>query len=138
MKKAMKFSFLTVLLVAIVLAAPAQNQPQKKISYDKIVGKWALEANAGGGSYSLILDLKLAAGKLEGGLSEQNGGFTNAQLSNIAFDGQLLKFEVKVPTPPDGAERLAKSELKLVDNNLIGTMVVEELGMSATVTGTKK
>jgi hypothetical protein len=126
-----------VLLGAIVLAVPAQNQ--NKTDNDKIVGIWALEVNADGEYYFLTLELKVTDDKLAGGLSEQNGMFTNVPLTNIEFDGQTLKFDCKVPTPPDGSERVTKTEMKLADNNkLEGTITVEEMGLSAPITGTKK
>jgi hypothetical protein len=121
-------------LLALVLAAPAQQ----KVDLNKIAGSWSLEVNAGGEFYYLTLDIKVKDGKLEGGLSEANGMFKDAPLANIEFDGTTLKFEVKIPTPPDGAERLVKTEMKLVDAKLEGMLTIAEMGLSVGVTGVKK
>jgi hypothetical protein len=56
----------------------------------------------------------------------------------MTWDGTLLKFEGKLPTPPDGAERLCKFEFKLDQGKLAGTINIEEMGMTAPVTGAKK
>jgi hypothetical protein len=138
MKNAMKTSILMILMLIVAIEAPAQNQAQPKVNYDAIAGTWALEINTGDAYFYLTLNLKVTEGKLEGDVSEQNGMFTNTPLSNIEFDGQTLRYEMKVPTPPEGAERLVKTEVKLVDGRLEGALTVEELGVSAAVTGTKK
>jgi hypothetical protein len=122
---------------ALLLAAgtaPAQQKPDP----GSLVGSWALEVNAGGEFYYLTLDLKVTAGKLDGVLGEQNGMFKDVPLANVAFDGTTLKFDVKIPTPPEGAERLVKSEMKLAGPKLEGVMTVVEMGMSVGVSGVKK
>jgi hypothetical protein len=121
-------------LLALGLAAPAQE----KVDLDKVSGSWSLEVSAGEEFYYLTLDLKVKDGKLEGGLSEANGMFKDAPLANIEFDGATLKFDVKVPTPPDGAERLVKTEMKLVAAKLEGMLTIADMGLSAGVTGVKK
>ena len=121
-------------VLALGLVAPAQDKP----SADKIIGTWAVEVNAGGENYDLTLELKLAEGKLAGGLSDQSGMFTNAPLTNIEWDGSVLKFGCKIPTPPDGAERLVKTELKYEDGKMSGTITVEDLGMTVSATAVKK
>jgi hypothetical protein len=136
MKSYLKFSLLTMLMVLIALAAPAQET--KKVDFSPLLGIWALEVDAGGEFYYLTLELKLVEGKLEGGLSEQNGLFTNTPIFNVEFDGQTLKFDSKTPTPPDGAERVIKTEVKLVDKKLQGMITIADLGMSVALTGTKK
>jgi len=126
-----------VLLFLLGLVWPAAGQGQKP-NYDKIVGTWSLEVSAGNEYYYLTLELTVNEGKLGGKLSEQSGMFKDAPLLEPAFDGQTLKYSVKIPTPPDGAERLAKSEMKLVDNKLDGTLSIEDMAMTVPVTGTKK
>jgi len=138
MKIAMKFSLMMILSAAVALAASAQNPPPAKVDYNKIVGTWSLEVNAGQEFYYLPLVLKVTDGKLEGTLSEQNGLFKDTPLSAIEFDGQTLKFEAKTPTPPDGAERPIKFDLKLSADKLEGLVSVADLGMSVPVTGAKK
>ncbi len=125
------------LLFQLGLGWQAEAQGQKP-DYDKIVGTWSLEVNAGNEYYYLTLELAVNEGKLGGKLSEQSGMFKDVPLLETAFDGQALKYSVQIPTPPDGAERLVKSEMKLLDNKLDGTITVEEMEMTAPVTGTKK
>ena len=86
----------------------------------------------------MTLDLKVKDGKLEGGLSEQNGMFKDVPLTNIEFDGTTLKFDGKIPTPPDGAERLVKTEMKLAAGKLEGVLTLPDMGLTAGVTGVKK
>jgi hypothetical protein len=138
LKTAMKLALLMILLTAVAFAAPGQTPPQAKVDYNKIVGNWSLEVNAGQEFYYLPLVLKVTAGKLEGTLSEQNGMFKDAPLTGIEFDGQTLKFEAKTPTPPDGAERPIKFDLKLAADKLEGLVSVVELNISVPVTGVKK
>jgi hypothetical protein len=130
----MKSVLATAALLALVLAAPAQQ----KVDLNKVAGAWSLEVNAGGEFYYLALDLKVKDGKLEGGLSEANGMFKDAPLASIEFDGTTLKFDVKIPTPPDGTERLVKTELKLVAAKLEGMLTIADMGLTAAVTGVKK
>jgi hypothetical protein len=133
-KNAPKILIAAAAVLLLVLAAPAQQKPDPA----KVAGTWALEVNAGGEFYYLTLDLRVKEGKLEGGLSEQNGMFKDAPLANIEFDGTTLKFDANVPTPPDGAERLVKTEMKLNGGKLEGMLTVVEMGLSAGVAGVKK
>jgi hypothetical protein len=128
-------AFALLFLLGLGWQAAAQGQ---KPDYDKIVGTWSLEVNAGNEYYYLTLELTVNEGKLGGKLSEQSGMFKDVPLLETAFDGQTLKYSVQIPTPPDGAERLVKSEMKLLDNKLDGTITVQEMEMTAPVTGTKK
>jgi hypothetical protein len=125
------------LLVLVGLGSQAASQSQKS-PYDKIVGVWSLEVNAGDAFYYLTQEVAVNQEKLTGKLSEQNGMFKDAPLQGAMFDGQVLKYSVKIPTPPDGAERLVKFEMKLVDNKLDGTLALEDLNMTVPVTGAKK
>jgi hypothetical protein len=134
MKNLYRAILAVVALLAFALPAPARQ----KVDPNKVAGSWSLEVNAGGEFYYLTLDLKVKDGKLEGGLSEQNGMFKDAPLAAIEFDGTTLKFDVKIPTPPDGAERLVKIEMKLVDAKLEGILTITDMGLSAGVTGVKK
>jgi hypothetical protein len=138
MKVAAKIGLMMMLTAVLAVGAPIQNPPKPKVDYTPLVGQWALQIDAGGEYYFLVLELKLNAGKLEGQLSEQNGLFTNAPLSNIEFDGEALKFDAKTPTPPDGAERLLKTEVKLVADKLEGMITIVEMNLSVPLTGTKK
>jgi hypothetical protein len=102
-----------------------------------LLGQWLLEVNAGE-IYMLPFTLKLVDGKLAGTISEQSGMFTDVPLTDLSWDGTTLKWGAKTPTPPEGAERPIKGEFKLDKGNLAGTLVVEELGLTAPVVGTRK
>jgi len=134
MNKFLTTAVLAGALFGLAFAAPAGQ----KVDLTKVAGSWSLEVNAGEEFYYLALDLKVKDGKLEGGLSEQNGMFKDAPLANIEFDGTTLKFDVKVPTPPDGGERLVKTEMKLAEAKLEGMLTISDMGLSAGVTGVKK
>jgi hypothetical protein len=133
-----RFGITALLVLAAAAGMTAQTQPPAKVNFTPILGPWALEINAGDQYYYLTLVLKMDQGKLTGTLSEQNGLFTNVPLTTAEFDGQTLKFECKIQTPPDGAERVAKSEAKLVADKLQGTIAVPDLGLTAEFAGTKK
>jgi hypothetical protein len=124
--------------LALILALGLPLAAQTKPAPDNLVGAWALEVNAGGENYYLTLVFKVSDGKLEGGLSEQSGMFTNVPLTAIEWDGSLLKFACKIATPPDGTELGTKSEMKLTDGKLVGTITIEDMGMTASMTATKK
>jgi len=139
MKRMRIFGLVSALILASIAGgARAQDQSQAKTDYGPIVGTWNLEVNAGEESYFLSLELRLTEGKLEGGLSEVNGLFTNAALSNVEFDGETLKFDAAVPTPPDGVQRLIKTEAKIVENKLQGTLTVPEFSITVPLLGAKK
>ncbi|MBM3310025.1 MAG: hypothetical protein FJY80_00800 [Candidatus Aminicenantes bacterium] len=135
-RKTMAFVAMAVVLSMAGPAAARQAAP--KPDYKPLLGSWALEVNAGGEYYYLTLDFKMAEDKFEGAISEQNGAFSNVALANIEWDGTTLKFDFNSPTPPDGVERLIKSEFKLAEGKLAGMMTIADLGMSVPVTGTKK
>ena len=136
--KSKRFGFVFLALSAAFLLVGPVSAQQKPAAADKLVGSWTLEVNAGEMFYYLSLDLKLTEGKLGGVLGEQSGIFTNVPLTEIEWDGTTLKFMVKTPTPPEGAVLPIKTELKLVDGKLAGTITIVDIGMTAPVTGTKK
>jgi len=136
--KSKRFSLVFLALSAAFLLVGSLSAQKKPAAPDKLLGSWALEVNAGDALYYLSLDLKLTEGKLGGVLSEQNGIFTNVPLTEIEWDGTTLKFMANTPTPPDGAVLPIKTELKLVDGKLAGTITIVEMGMTAPVAGTKK
>ncbi len=122
-------------LAGLGWSVPGQGQNP---DYDKVVGTWSLEVNAGDEYYYLILGLAVSEGKLAGKLSELNGMFTDVPLSEVSFENQTLKYSAKLPTPPDGAERLVKFEMKLGNNKLEGSLSIQDLDITAPVMGTKK
>jgi len=111
---------------------------QETPDYGKILGAWDVEVNAEGEFYYLSMDIEKTNGELKGAISEQAGSFTDTPLSEIKFDGQTLSFEFTGPTPPDGIERLIKTEFTVGDNKLEGSVTIEDLGITATATATRK
>jgi hypothetical protein len=134
----MSSSLKNAVLVAAIVVLAAGLTAQVKPDPAPLLGQWLLQVDAGGEAYFLPLEVKLVEGKLTGALSEQSGMFTNLPMANMTWDGTLLKFEGKLPTPPDGAERLCKFEFKLDQGKLAGTIAIEEMGMTAPTTGVKK
>ncbi len=134
----MKKSVMTVLCAACALFLAAGLSAQSlQPDPAPLLGQWLLEVNAGE-IYMLPMTLKLVDGKLAGTLSEQSGMFTDVPLTDITWDGTVLKCGVKIPTPPDGAERPVKTEFKIDQGKLVGTIIIEELGLVAPAIGTKK
>ncbi len=111
---------------------------QETLNYEKILGAWDIEVVAEGEYYYLSMNLEKSEQELKGTISEQSGGFTDIPLSEIKFDGQTLSFDFTAPTPPDGLERLIKTEFKVADNRLEGTLNVVDLGVTATAIATRK
>lgn len=106
--------------------------------YGKIVGKWKIEVSADGEYYYLTLNLRNVEGTLEGTISESMGYFTDVPVSEIAFDGENLKFNFNSPTPPDGVERLVTAEFRVGVDVMDGVVNVVELGVSASATATRE
>lgn len=111
---------------------------QEKGSPERVVGEWNVEIDAGGEYYYLNMTIEKANGGLKGTISEESGYFQNLALSNIDFDGAILKFEFIAPTPPDDYERVIKAEFKVGENRLEGSMTAEELGLTASAVATRK
>ena len=111
---------------------------QEKLSHEKLVGEWDVEVDAGGEYYYLTMTIEKTNGGLKGTISEESGYFQNAALSDIEFDGAVLKFGFTAPTPPDGYERLVKAEFKVGENRLEGYMTAEDLDLTVSATATRK
>ncbi|MBN1938175.1 MAG: hypothetical protein JW843_01215 [Candidatus Aminicenantes bacterium] len=131
------------LVIGLVLSAPgltalqqAKTPPQAKA--EAILGDWNLQIDAGGEYYYLSMTLLLQEKKLAGKVSESNGWFTDVPMTDISWDGTILKFKLMAPTPPDGAERSLETELKLAEGKWAGMMNIPDLGMTAAITGAKK
>lgn len=134
MKKIALTALLAVGVLSLAPGLPAQTtQPDPA----PLLGTWLLEVNAGE-IYMLPMTIRLVDGKLAGTLSEQSGMFTDIPLTDIAWDGTVFKCGVKIPTPPDGSERPVKTELKIEQGKLVGTIIIEELGLAVPAVGTKK
>lgn len=111
---------------------------QEELSPEKVVGEWNVEIDAGGEYYYLNMTIEKANEGLKGTISEESGYFQNLALSNINFDGTILKFEFTAPTPPDDYERVVKAEFKVGENRLEGSMTAEDLGLTVSASATRK
>lgn len=122
-----------------VLAVFSYSQPaQEKVDYGKIIGTWKVEINADGEFYYLSLEVKVTEGKLEGTVSESQGYLTDVSLSNILFDGENLNFEFTSTTPPDGLQRLVKTEFKVGVDKLEGMVSVPDMQVTAPATAIRE
>lgn len=108
------------------------------LAADEIVGEWNMEVDAGGEYYYLSFSVTEEGGKLSGTISEESGSFIDAKMENIEFDGQKFRFEMTIPSPPDGLENLVNGEFEFNEGKLEGTLTIEEFGMTAFATCTKK
>jgi len=97
-----------------------------------------VEVDAGEEYYYLSMTIERSEGELKGTISESSGSFEDTPLSDIEFDGDTLIFGFTAPTPPDGYERLVTAEFKVGDNKLEGFFSLDDLGISAAATATKK
>jgi len=104
----------------------------------KIVGDWKMEVDAGGEYYYLSFSVREEAGKLSGTISEESGTFADVKMEKFEFDRLKFRFEITVPTPPDGLENPVKGEFELTEGKLVGTMSIEELDMTGYATCSKK
>lgn len=111
---------------------------QEPQDYDKILGSWDMEVDAGGEYFYLSFTIEKTPEGLKGTISESSGFFSGVPLENIEFEGANLRFEMNIPTPPDGYQNLVKADLELIEERLEGTLTVESLGVSASATATKK
>jgi len=136
-----KRSYFAVLIFAIIgigFCLSFHLSAQDIVDYGKILGDWDMEVDAGGEYFYLSFSIEKIEDGLKGSISESSGFFSDVSLENIEFDGSHLRFEMNIPTPPDGYENLVKSDLELVEERLEGTLSVESLGISAAATATKK
>jgi hypothetical protein len=124
--------------ILIGLCAPLHLSGQGSWDYDKILGDWEMEVDAGGEFFYLSFSIENTDSGLKGSISESSGFFSDVALVNIEFDGSQLAFEMNIPTPPDGYENLVKADFELVEERLEGTLSVESLGISAAATAIKK
>lgn len=122
---------LSFLLMSAAIFMTGQETPDLA----KILGDWELEVDAGGGEYYyLFLNLEETDSLLTGAISESQGFFSDAPLSDIQYDGHLLSFEFTVPTPPDGVERLIVAEFTVGEDKMEGFLSLPDLGVFAPTT----
>jgi len=110
------------------LILPASGQ--EKSPAEQIAGAWKISVYAGeGGYFFLDMELSLAEGELRGTISESMGSFSNVPLAKILLQENVLSFEFRSVTPPDGVERLISVEYKVNADKMEGEMSVPDLGM---------
>lgn len=135
----MKKTIVTLALILAVLAGLGLAFPQQKPAPNpdkaKILGTWSLDVFAGGMTITLTLVVEESEGKLAGKISEANGMFQDAPLNNIEYDGANLNYDISIPSPPDGAVRAWRTELKVGEEVVEGAIANSEAGMSATISG---
>ena len=122
------------LLAAFGLAQTAQ-QAAPKPDLARVLGTWSLDIDAGGIVITLSLVLEAPDGKLAGKISEPNGMFTDAPLANIEFDGENLAYDITVASPPDGAVKTWKTQLKVGADVADGVIANADTGTSASIAG---
>jgi hypothetical protein len=132
------FKSKVVLLTCVFFLGLNWAGPQSKNGSEKIVGDWSMEVDAGGEYYYLSFTIQEENGSLSGKISEEAGTFIDVKMEKIEFDGQKFRFEMTIPTPPDGAENLVKGDFELLEEKMEGTLTIEEFGMTAFATCTRK
>ena len=135
----MKRSSIPVVLATAAIALSLALSPlaQEKADTGKILGTWNLEVFAGDQTYSLVLNISEANGQLAGKVSESMGTFTDVPISEIFFDGVAFRFSFISPTPPDGASRTVKADLKLNQDTMGGTISVPDLDIVIDASATR-
>ncbi|MGD2245051.1 MAG: hypothetical protein PVI11_00735 [Candidatus Aminicenantes bacterium] len=132
------FRMISLGLASFVLLGLVWAGAQEVKDVDMIVGNWDMEVDAGGEYYYLSFTVREEGGQLSGTISEESGAFIDAKMEKIEFNGQEFRFEMTVPTPPDGLENLVKGAFEWTEGQLEGTLIIEEFGMTAYATCTKK
>ena len=122
------------LLAGLGLAQTGQTAPATP-DLKKVVGTWSLDIDAGGMVITLSLVLEAPDGKLAGKISEPNGMFTDAPLANIEYDGENLAYDITVASPPDGAVKTWKTQLKVGADVADGAIANADTGTSAAIAG---
>jgi len=124
-----------VVILAVSLAPLAVSQ--EKADTAKILGNWGIDVYAGDQTYSLKLAVTDENGQLAGKISESMGSFTDVAISEIFYDGASFRFSFISPTPPDGASRTVKADLKLNQDTMGGTVSVPDLDFVADASATR-
>ncbi len=103
---------------------------QEKSPADKVADTWKITIDAGeGGYYFLDMILSLVEGELRGTISESMGAFSDIPLAKILLNENVLSFEFRSVTPPDGVERLITAEYKINEDRMDGQVSLPDLGM---------
>jgi hypothetical protein len=122
------------LAAGLVLARPQQS-PAPKPDTGKILGTWSLDIFAGGMTITLTLVMEEVEGKLAGKISEATGMFPETPINNIEYKEESLAYDLSIPSPPDGAVKAWRTELKVGEDVVEGSIANAEAGMSATISG---
>ena len=121
----------------IALSFAVSSLAQEKADTAKVLGAWKVDVYAGDQTYSLNLTVFEENGILAGKISESLGTFTDVPISDIFFDGAAFRFSFISPTPPDGASRTVKADLKINQDTMGGTVTVPDLDFVADASGTR-
>jgi hypothetical protein len=133
-----KSSMLVAFAAAVIaLSSPSAAPTQEKADNAKVLGAWNLDVYTGDQTYSLVLNITETNGQLAGKVSESMGTFTDVPISEIFFDGAAFRFSFISPTPPDGASRTVKADLKLNQDTMGGTISVPDLGIVIDASATR-
>ncbi|HVP91853.1 MAG TPA: hypothetical protein VMS75_11625 [Terriglobales bacterium] len=135
MKRTIVSLGLTLALLAAFGLALTPQQAAPKPDLAKVLGTWSLDIDTGGMVITLTLVLEAPEGKLAGKISEPNGMFTDSPLANIEFDGDNLAYDISVASPPDGAVKTWKTQLKVAADTAEGAIANADTGMTANVSG---
>lgn len=123
-----------ILLLAVGVLS-VSGSSQEKSPAEKIAGTWKISVDAGeGGIFYLDMELKFENGELKGSVSESMGSFTDVPLAKILLNEDILSFEFKSVTPPDGQERLVQAEYKVAEDKMEGQMTVADLSITVSST----
>ena len=135
MKKTVLSVILVLALAAGLVFARPQQTPAPKPDTGKILGTWSLDIFAGGMTITMTLVMEEVDGKLAGKISEANGMFPETAIANIEYKEESLAYDLSIPSPPDGAVRAWRTELKVGADVVEGSIASNEAGMSATISG---
>lgn len=125
-------------LSAVVFLVSLAAFPLAAADQAAVLGTWDLEIDAGGEYYYLTMIISLADGALQGTVSEANGYFYELPLKDIKLEDSILTMKFISPTPPDGLEREVLCRYDVGEDVLEGTVSIEELGLTAMVSGKRE
>lgn len=131
MKRSLKLSLLTVLMVFAGLSILAQKPAD-------MVGTWigtaTLEGEAEPNELTLVLELE--DGKLTGHITDQYGAFNENPIEEVVLEDGSFKFIIKAEAPQ--GMLTIKFIMAVEGDSMEGTLEVEEMGAAGTWEATKQ
>jgi hypothetical protein len=128
----------SILFMSLVFAMALGTASMQAADHGKILGSWQLEIDAAGEYYYLTMILLESETALQGKVSEDGGYFYDVPLKDILFESNVLTLKFTSPTPPDGLERIITCKFEVGDDLLEGSLTIEEMGLTAYVTGKRE